>query len=86
MPDELNDTSTVREGVQQITATRVDLAQNFSAAEAMRNQYMPLQEAQRMHHASYYQTTGVPTQTAPLRDDRPVEIDWVSAPRYSLSP
>lgn len=81
--DELN--NPLRGGVQRLNTARVDLTQNFVAAEAMRNQYMPLQEAQGMHQANYYQTTSVPTQTAPLRDDRMVEIDWVSAPWIGYS-
>lgn len=83
--DEPNDSSTMGGGgVQRLNTTRVDLAQNFAVAEAMRNQYMPLQEAQGIHQANYYQPTNVPTQAAPMRDDRMVEIDWVSAPGYSI--
>lgn len=85
-PEELNDSSNVGVEAQRLNTARVDLAQNFAAAEALRNQYMPLQETQGMHQANYYQTTCVPpTQMAPLRDDRMVDIDWVSGLGYSAS-
>lgn len=83
--DELNDHSTLRGGPQRLNSARADLAQNFTAAEAMRSQYVPLQEAQGMHQGDYYPTTSVPTsQPAPLRDERMVEIDWVSGPGHSI--
>lgn len=84
--DELNDPSILRGGPRRLNAARADLAQNITAAEAMRNQYAPMQEAPGMHQGNYYQTPNVPTsQTAPLRDDRMVEIDWVSSPGYSVN-
>ena len=83
--DELNDSSILRGWPERLNTARADLAQNFTAAEAMRNQYTPMQEAQGMHPGNYYQTSNVPpSQTAPLRDERMVEIDWVSGPRYSI--
>lgn len=85
--DELNGPSTLRGEPQRLNTARADLTQNFAPAEAMRSQYVPLQDAQGMQQANYYQTTSIPTtQSAPLRDDRMVDIDWVSDRRYSVSP
>lgn len=79
--DELHDPSISRGGPQRLNTARADLAQNFTAAEAIRTQYAPMQEAPGMHQGNNYQTLPVSTsQTAPLRDERMVEIDWVSGP------
>lgn len=82
--DELNDSSASGREIQRFNTARVDLTQNIAAAEAMHNQYISLQEAQGIPQANYYQAS-IPTQTASLRDDRMVDIDWVSVPGNAFS-
>lgn len=76
---EPNNPSASGGGIERFNTSRVDLAQNITAGEAMRDQYMSLQQGQGIPQANLY-PAGVPMQTAPVRDDRMVNIDWVSAP------
>ena len=71
--------SASRGKVHRFSTSRVDLTQNVTAGEAMHGQYMSLQQGHGFPPANLY-TTSVPTQTAPAREDRMVDIDWVSAP------
>lgn len=82
---EPNNPSASRGKIPRFNTSRVDLTQNITAGEAMRDQYMSLQQGHGFPSANLYHPTSVPTQTAPARDDRMVDIDWVSVPRRRIA-